>query len=34
MAMVVVVGKVVDKPDAEVTAIMAVEIILRHSQVR
>ena len=34
VAMVVMVGKVVDKPDMEVTTITAVEIALRHSQVR
>ena len=34
MAMVVVVGKVIDKPDVEVTMIMAVEITQRHSQAR
>ena len=34
MAMVVVVSKVVNELDAEVTAITAVEIALRHSQVR
>jgi len=32
--MVVMVGKVVDKLDVEVTTIAAMEIILRHSQVR
>ena len=34
MAMVVMVGKVVDKPDMEVTAIVAAEIAQRHSQAR